>query len=68
MTNYKFLLYSWSPKAPQKAHVKRQAQIEPEPELAQISVKKDIIRSLILVSLILIVELVLYLAWNRFLS
>ena len=31
------------------------------------SIKKDIIKSLILVSLILVAELVIYLAWNKFL-
>lgn len=30
------------------------------------STKKDIIKSLILVSLILLIELVIYLAWNKF--
>ncbi len=36
-------------------------------ELNVRSVKKDIIKSLISVSLILILELVIYLAWNKFL-
>lgn len=31
-------------------------------------VKKDLIRSLIIISLILILELVVYLAWNRFMA
>jgi len=62
--NYGFLV-SW---APNGAHVKRERHIDPEPKLAQISVKKDIVRSLILVSLILILELVVYLAWSRFIT
>ena len=31
-------------------------------------VKRDLIRSLIIISLILILELVVYLAWNRFMT
>jgi len=61
--NYGFLV-SWKSS---EARVKRERKIESEPKLAQISVKKDIVRSLILVSLILILELVVYLAWKRFL-
>ncbi len=59
--NYGFLV-SWTPG---EARVKREPKIESEPELAQISVKKDIVRSLILVSLILTIELVVYLAWKK---
>jgi hypothetical protein len=62
--NYGFLV-SWTPG---EAHVKRERKNEIEPKLAQISVKKDIVRSLILVSLILTVELVVYLAWSRFIK
>jgi hypothetical protein len=60
--NYGFLV-SW---APSEARVKRERKIEPEANYAQISVKKDIVRSLILVSLILAIELVVYLAWKKF--
>ncbi len=56
--HYPFL-YSWNTS---EAHVKRKAKIEAKSELAQISVKKDIVRSLILISFILILELVIYLA------
>ncbi|EKE12590.1 MAG: hypothetical protein ACD_13C00157G0008 [uncultured bacterium] len=36
-----------------------------QPE-ARLSIKKDILRSLVTISLILILELVVYLAWNKF--
>ncbi len=62
--NYGFLV-SWTPG---EARVKRERKIEREPKLAQISVKKDIVRSLILISLVLILELVVYLAWSRFIT
>ena len=65
--HYRFL-YSWKntpagagQKTQYQPRVKRRAQIEPESNLAQISVKKDILHSLILVSLILTIELVIYL-------
>ncbi|KKU09073.1 MAG: hypothetical protein UX13_C0050G0008 [Candidatus Woesebacteria bacterium GW2011_GWB1_45_5] len=70
--HYRFL-YSWEgkpagadSKTPLQARVKGKAKIEAKSDLALISVKKDIARSLILVSFILIMELVVYLAWNKF--
>jgi len=81
--NYRFLV-SWEPKEAKRSHVKRETKISHKTEIASARhekkadslaqgpssalVKKDIIRSLILISLILILELVVYLAWKRFLS
>ena len=61
--HYQFL-YSWDQKTHSQAGVKGKAKIEAKSDLALISVKKDIARSLILVSFILIMELVVYLAWK----
>jgi len=56
-------LVSWQPKTSFQARVKRQAKNEPESDLAQLSVKKNVIRSLLIASLIFSLELVVYLAW-----
>jgi hypothetical protein len=72
-------LYSWTPSQP---HVKRESTLTnkevpvklPASKRAEIQakeesfvrIKKDIIKSLILVSFILILELVVYLAWSKF--
>jgi hypothetical protein len=72
-------LYSWSPS---EAHVKRESVLADKRVVIKLSaskradiqakeesfgrIKKDIIRSLILVSFILILELVVYLAWSKF--
>jgi hypothetical protein len=58
-------LYSWDQKPASGARVKREAKIEAKRELALPSAKKDIVRSLIIASLILSLELVLYLGRNR---
>ncbi len=79
--HYGFLV-SWDPKGSKKAGVKGETKIEKgtasastwhgkkADSLAQAeatgTTKKDIFRSLIIISLILIVELVVYLAWNKF--
>ncbi len=76
--NYSFLV-SWKPSY---AHVKRESKEEEAGQTARMSkskkaeilaqaeagarVKKDIVRSLILISFMLISELVVYLGWNRF--
>lgn len=81
--HYGFLV-SWQPKTSFQARVKREQDFDLKPEklasrhakraesLAQeglaSNTKSSIIRSLILVSFILILELVVYLAWKRFLS
>jgi hypothetical protein len=62
--NYNFLI-SYTPS---RTHVNRQAKIEAKKEIAVVSVKKDIMKSLILVSLILALEVVVYLVWNKYLS
>lgn len=78
--HYGFLV-SWQPAEP---HVKGESKIESKaisfeakgPKKADILaqaetgrfIKKDILKSLILVSLILILELVVYFAWSRFMS
>ena len=48
---------------PNQAHVKRETKIEPEAKLALTTAKRDIIKSLLLASLILGMEVVIYLAW-----
>lgn len=53
---------SWEP---EKAHVKRESKIEPEAKIALTTTKRDILKSLLLASLILGMELVLYLGWPR---
>ena len=79
--HYGFLV-SWQPKAPSQAHVKGETnseQFSPPAtsrhgksavSMAQgvlaLGTKKSIIRSLILISFILILELVVYLAWRKF--
>lgn len=79
--HYGFLV-SWEPKAENKLRVKRETEIHADNRLAsnmrvkkadslarveaRVNVKKDILRSLIIISLIIILELVIYLAWNRF--
>jgi hypothetical protein len=72
-------LYSWTPP---EAHVKgesvlvdkmpvvklsasKRAEIQAK-EDSMIRIKKDIIKSLILVSLVIVLELVVYLAWSKF--
>jgi hypothetical protein len=76
--HYNFL-YSW---APPEARVKRESVLINKEAVVKLSaskraeiqakedsfgrIKKDIIRSLILVSFILILELVVYLAWSKF--
>lgn len=81
--NYSFLV-SWDQKQTKKAHVKRETKIgthhapasnkvgKNADSLAQAEtgalIKKDIIRSLIVISLILILELVVYLAWTKFVA
>ena len=64
--HYSFLV-SWEPgKMSSQAHVKREGKIAPEAKLANLSVKKDIFRSLILISFMLALEVVVYLAWNKY--
>lgn len=75
--HYNFL-YSWAPGEP---HVKREsknanvsfkanlspskkADIQAKDE-SSVRIKKDIIRSLILISFVLALEVVIYLAWNK---
>lgn len=81
--HYGFLV-SWEPKREKKAHVKGETKFSTNDTSASIrhgkkadslaqaeigaSVKKDVVRSLIIISLILILELVVYLAWNRFVT
>jgi hypothetical protein len=76
--HYNFL-YSW---APSEAHVKGESQLDEKAiptklsaskkaeiqakEETQGRIKKDIIKSLILVSFVIILELVVYLAWSKF--
>jgi hypothetical protein len=76
--HYNFL-YSWTPS---QAHVKRESALTNKDVSVKLSaskraeiqakedsfgrIKKDIIKSLILVSFILILELVVYLAWSKF--
>jgi hypothetical protein len=76
--HYNFL-YSWAPSEP---HVKREsdlvetdtpvklsaskrAEIQAK-EDSMLRIKKDIVKSLILVSFIILAELVVYLAWSKF--
>lgn len=79
--HYGFLV-SWQPKGQSQACVKGESKLEKfslsatsrhgesAVSMAQgastLSTKKSIIRSLILIGFILILELVVYLAWNRF--
>jgi len=81
--HYNFLV-SWQPKDPSQAHVKRESNSNEKStpptlkhgkkaeSLAQDALasntKKNIIRSLIIISLIVILELVIYLAWNKFIT
>jgi hypothetical protein len=76
--HYNFL-YSWTPS---QARVKRESVLTDKEVIVKLSaskraeiqakedsfgrIKKDIIKSLILVSFILILELVVYLAWSKF--
>ena len=76
--HYNFL-YSWTPS---KAHVNRESKLGDKAVTVKLSaskkadiqakedsmgrIKKDIIKSLILVSFIIILELVVYLAWSKF--
>lgn len=62
--NYNFLITY----TPSRSRVKREAKIEAKTEIAVVSVKKDIIKSLISVSLILALEIVVYLVWSSKLS
>jgi hypothetical protein len=79
--NYGFLV-SWEPKQLKKAHVNRETKFASDvipastkhgkkadslaqPE-AKTNLKNGIVRSLITIGLILILELVIYLAWNKF--
>jgi hypothetical protein len=79
--HYGFLV-SWQPKPVSQARVKREPNSDKISGTASIGqgkraesmaqaesgtgTKKNIIRSLILISFILILELVVYLAWNKF--
>jgi hypothetical protein len=79
--HYGFLV-SWQPKDQSQAHVKRESISDKKIDSATLTHgkraeslaqddpatgnKKNIYRSLILVGLILILELVVYLAWNKF--
>ena len=79
--NFKFLV-SWQPKPPSEARVNREqvsdkfiagtkpGELKRAESLAQgdtsVNVKKNIVRSLILIGLILSLELVVYLAWSKF--
>jgi hypothetical protein len=79
--HYGFLV-SWQPKGQSQARVKGESNPDKYPtpatsrheekavSMAQgvlaLGTKKSIIRSLILISFILILELVVYLAWNKF--
>jgi len=81
--HYGFLV-SWEPKREKKAHVKGETKFDTNDMPASIrrgkkadslaqaeagaSIKRDVVRSLIIISLILILELVVYLAWNRFMT
>jgi len=58
-------LYSWDQNTNRMPRVKRETEIEAKLDLAQSSAKKDILKSLILSSLVLCLEVVVYLAWNR---
>lgn len=76
--HYNFL-YSWTPsearvkresdlinkKEPMKLSASKRADIQAKQDSSD-RIKKDIIRSLILVSFILILEVVVYLAWSKF--
>jgi len=79
--HYNFLI-SWQPKDASQAHVKgesnsvrinapatlrhsKRAESSAQDGVAS-NTKKNIVRSLILIGLILILELVIYLAWNKF--
>lgn len=79
--HYGFLV-SWEPKQGKKARVNRETKFDAnmipastkhskkadslaQPE-AKTNLKNGIIRSLIIIGLILILELVVYLAWNKF--
>jgi len=79
--HYGFLV-SWQPNSHSQARVKRESNSDNISKLATtrheekavsmaqgalaLGTKKSIIRSLILISFILILELVVYLAWNKF--
>ncbi len=81
--HYGFLV-SWDKKASQNAHVKGETEIAVNTKSASIrhskkadslaqaesgmNIKKDIIRSLLTISLVLILELVVYLAWIKFIK
>ncbi|MEK7550689.1 MAG: hypothetical protein AAB535_02800 [Patescibacteria group bacterium] len=56
-------LYSWRPNDQAKARVKRESKIEAKVDYPEDTAKKDIIRSILLASLILCLEIVIYLAW-----
>ena len=65
-------LYSWNQDSakvnknePVEAHVKRESKIEAKMDNALITAKKDIVKSLLLASLILSLEVVIYLGWNK---
>jgi hypothetical protein len=78
MPHYGFLV-SWQPP---EARVKRELKLDEKYETKSLTnpekannmaqdtlvrnIKKDIVRSLITISLILILELVVYLAWSKF--
>lgn len=79
--HYGFLV-SWQPKPNSQARVKRELKSAALPEAAEAvhtknannwaqatltrDIKKDIVRSLLIISLTLIAELVVYLAWSKF--
>jgi hypothetical protein len=79
--HYNFLI-SWQPKDHPQARVKGESNLDKitapatfrhskraessAQEAVASGIKKNIVRSLILIGLILILELVIYLAWNKF--
>ena len=80
-THYPFLI-SWQPETSKNKYVKgnlKPSEYRPEPKVsasekadilakaeANNRIKKDILRSIILVSFILALEMVIYLAWIKF--
>lgn len=81
--HYGFLV-SWDQNQLKRASVKGETKIGTESKIASVRhdkradslaqaeantyVKRDLIRSIIIISLVLILELVVYLAWNRFMA
>lgn len=63
--NARHSLYSWTPNHHLEARVKRESKIEAKIDYPKDTAKKDIIRSLIIASLILSLEAVIYLGWIK---